>query len=53
MAEQDQNIESWEELGERLSKLGLHIEAGALNWMSRVIDHADKLKAELKGGKDE
>ena len=42
----DHNIETWGELDQRLSKLGLHIEGGALNWVSRIIDHADKLKAE-------
>jgi len=46
MSEQNGNIESWEELDKRLSRMGLHIEAGSLDWMSRVVDHAAKIKAE-------
>jgi hypothetical protein len=46
VSEQNGSIESWEELDERLSRLGLHIEAGSVNWVSRIVDYASKIKAE-------
>ena len=46
MSEQNGNIESWEGLDERISSLGLHIEAGSANWVSRIIDYASNIKVE-------
>jgi hypothetical protein len=45
-------IQSWEEMDQRLADLGLIIETGTEDWIERIVDHANTLKAQRDAGFD-